>query len=90
MSKEQKLIERNVELSAEFSRYVFEHTEIESQIPMDAEIVLLPDFDPELKEYNLQLGKDIEASGGKVAYVTIKSIRPKMLSRIEKLELQAV
>lgn len=57
---------------------------------MGAEIVLLPDFDQGLKEYNLWLGKDIAASGGKVVYVTIKNIRPKMPSRIEGLELQAV
>ena len=89
MDREEKLIEKNIDLSAEFSRYVFEHPEIENEIPMDAEIVFLPDFDQELKEYNLQIGKDIEASGGKVVYVTIKSIRPKILSRIEELELHS-
>jgi hypothetical protein len=89
MDREEKLIEKNIDLSAEFSRYVFEHPEIENEIPMDAEIVFLPDFDQELKEYNLRIGKGIEASGGKVVYVKIKSIRPKILSRIEELELQS-
>ena len=45
MNEGKKLIERNIELSAEFSRYLFEHPEIEEQIPMDAEIILLPEFD---------------------------------------------
>ncbi len=87
MSKEKKMIERNIELSAEFSKYLFEHPEIEDQISIDAEIVLLPEFDKELKEFNLRLGKDIEANGSKVVYVMIKDIRPKTLSRIEKIEL---
>lgn len=65
MNKEKEMIERNIELSAEFSRYLFEHPEVETKIPIDAEIVLLPEFDKELKKFNLQLGKNIEADGGR-------------------------
>ena len=90
MNKEKEMIERNIELSAEFSRYLFEHPEIESKIPLDAEIVLLPEFDPELKEFNLKLGKEIEAAGGKVLYVSIPDIRPKSLSRIGNVKLESV
>jgi hypothetical protein len=64
-----------IELSAEFSRYLFERPEIEAKIPVGAEIVILPEFDSELKEFNLKLGKNIEAEGGKVSYVIIKNIR---------------
>jgi hypothetical protein len=84
------MIELNIELSAEFSRYLFEHPEIEERIPVDAEIILLPDFDRELKEYNFQLGRNIENEGGKVFYISIKQIRPKALSRIEKIELESI
>ena len=90
MDREKKMIERNIELSAEFSRYLFEHPEIEDNIPVNAEIILLPEFDLELKEFNLKMGKDIKAEGGKVIYVKIKNIRPKTLSRIEKIELESV
>ena len=90
MIKEKRMVERNIELSAEFSRYLFEHPEIEEKISVDAEVVLLPEFDKELKEFNLQLGKNIEKEGGKVIYISIKEIRPKTLSRIEKIELQSM
>jgi hypothetical protein len=90
MIKEKRMVERNIELSAEFSRYLFEHPEIEEKIEVDAEIVLLPEFDKELKEFNLQLGKSIEKEGGKVIYISIKEIRPKKLSRIEKIELESM
>ncbi len=86
MSKEQELIERNIELSAEFSRYIFEHPEMEERIPMDSEIILLPEFDSELKEYNYKLGKDMESRGEKVVYFKIKDIRPKAYSRIIGVE----
>jgi hypothetical protein len=89
MNKEKEMIERNIELSTEFSRFLFEHPEMEEKIPMDAEIILLPEFDAELKEFNLQLGKNIEADGGKVIYISIKEIRPKVLSRIGKIEFES-
>jgi Family of unknown function (DUF5647) len=87
MNNEDKMIEKNLELSAEFSRYLFEHPEIEEKISSGSEIILLPDFDKELKNYNLKLGKDMETNGEKVVYIEIKKIRPKVLSRIEEIEL---
>jgi hypothetical protein len=53
MNKEREMIERNIELSTEFSRYLFEHPETEEIIPIDAEIIRLPKFDEELKEFKL-------------------------------------
>ena len=89
MDKERVMIERNIELSAEFSRFLFEHPKMEGKIPVEAEVILLPEFDQELKEFNLQLGKNIEAEGGKVVYISIKEIRPKVLSRIDKIEVES-
>lgn len=88
--KEKEMIERNIELSAEFSRYLFDHPEFEANIPKDAELVLIPEFDAELKEFNLKLGKGMEAEGSKVVYISIKQMRPKTFSRIEKVELASV
>ena len=87
MNNEDSLIERNLELSAEFSRYLFEHPEMEEKIAVGSEIILLPEFDAELNEYNLKLGKEIESHGEKVVYLKIKNMRPKILSRIEQVEL---
>ena len=87
MNKETEMVERNIELSAEFSRYLFEHPEIEERIPVGAEIILLPEYDEDLKEFNLGIGKKMEAEGDQVVYVSIKQIRPKSLSRIEKIGL---
>lgn len=80
------MVERNLELSAEFSRYLFDHPEIEEKIPLGTEIILLPEFDSELKEANLKLGKELEDGGTSVVYVTITKMRPKVLSRIEEVK----
>ena len=90
MNKEKEMIGRNIELSAEFSRYIFEHPEVEEKLPLDTEVILLPEFDRELKEFNLQLGKNIENEGEKVIYISIKEIRPQTFSRIEKIELESI
>jgi len=90
MDKEKEMTERNMELSAEFSRYLFEHPEMEEKIPLNAEIILLPEFDRELKEFNLSLGKKLETDGSKIVYISIKSMRPKALSRIEEVSLESV
>ena len=90
MNNEKEMIERNIEISAEFSRYLFEHPELEEKLPIGAEVILLPEFDRELKEYNLKLGKIIESEQGEVVYVAIRNMRPKLLSRIDDVRLEAV
>ncbi|MCD6298035.1 MAG: hypothetical protein J7M30_12870 [Deltaproteobacteria bacterium] len=90
MRKERNFIEKNIELSAEFSRYLFDHPELSSQIPLDSELVLVPEFDDELREFNLSLGNRIETEGGKVTYVVIKNIHPKSYSRLTDVELKRV
>lgn len=90
IKEEKEMIDRNIELSVEFSRYLFEHPEIEDKIPINAEMILLPDFDKELKKFNIALEKNMEAEGEKAIYVTIKHMRPQSLSRIEEIELKSV
>ena len=84
---EKELIKKNTELSIEFSRYLFEHPEIEEELPSDAEIILLPEFDIELKDFNLELGRELEAREKKVVYLKIERLKPKVLSRIEGVSL---
>lgn len=85
---EQEMINQNIELSAEFSKYLFDNPELEDRIPLDSEIILLPEFDKELKDFNLSLGKKLETDGSKVAYVKIGKLRPKTLSRIEGVDIE--
>jgi hypothetical protein len=57
--KEKGLVEQNIELSAEFSRYLFDHPEIDEAIPLDTEIILLPEFNAELRNFNFKLGSQL-------------------------------
>jgi len=82
------MVERNIELSAEFSRYLFDHPDFGERIPADSEIVFLPEFDNDLKSFNLSLGKQLQASGTSVTYIKIKKLRPKILSRMEGVSVK--
>ena len=42
---ERNFIGKNIELSTEFSRYLFKNPDFEKKIPLGAEIILLPEFD---------------------------------------------
>jgi len=87
-NKDEDMVQKNIELSTEFSRYLFEHPEVESTLQRDAEIVLLPDFDAKLCAYNRKLGRSMEARGEKVVYVRVGQLRPKTISRIESVAVE--
>lgn len=78
---------RNSELSMEFSKYVLEHPEMDELLAEDTVIVFLPEFDPELKAFNVKMGKEIEAEGGKVLYIKLKELSPKITSRLIGVEV---
>jgi len=64
---------------------LFDHPEIDASLPIDAEVILLPELDSELCDYNQTMGRKMEAMGEKVVYVRLGHLRPKTLSRIESL-----
>jgi hypothetical protein len=47
-----EIMERNIELSFEFSLYVMEHPDFAASIPKGAKVTLLPKDDPELSRIN--------------------------------------
>jgi hypothetical protein len=78
---------RNHELSLEFSRYILEHPELDEQIPQEAVIVLLPDFDKRLKAFNLKIAQELQQQGEKVVYLRVKELAAKRTSRLVGVEV---
>ena len=85
---ERELRDKNISLSIEFSKYVFEHPELEDKIPKGAQVVLLPEYDKELAEYNLMIAEKQREAGQPVVYVKIRKLLAPRLSRVEKVELE--
>ena len=82
---EKELFQKNQTLSTEFDLYLADHPELEEQIPQNALLVLLPEYDQELSENNLQLAERLREPGQPTVYVKIKKL---LNSRLEGLTLQ--
>lgn len=78
---------KNSELSIELSRYVLEHPEMDDFYQEDRVIIFLPEYDEELKKFNLKMAQDIKNEGGKVLCVKVKEIGPKVTSRLVGVEI---
>lgn len=84
-----KFFEKNSELSLEFSRYVLDHPELDESLKPEITIVFLPEYDPELKDFNLNMARDLEAEGVKIVFVKVRQMSPKITSRLVGVELAA-
>ena len=85
--KNDDLFTKNSELSMEFSKYVLDHPEMDDLLKEEKMIIFLPEFDHDLKDFNLRMGKDIMAEGGEVLYVKVKELSPKVTSRLIGVEI---
>ena len=79
------LFRKNQQLSTEFELYTLEHPEIEEQIPDNAMIVLVPEYDQELATKNIELAEANKEPGQSIVYIRITRSRT---YRIEGLTLQ--
>jgi len=86
-TKKDEFFIRNSELSMEFSKYALEHPEMDELLAEDTVVVFLPEFGPKLKAFNVKMGKEIEAEGGKVLYIKLKELSPEMTSRLIGVEV---
>ena len=76
---------KNQQLSTEFELYLLDHPELEQEIPNNALIVLLPEYDAELSKTNLEIAARNREGKQPIVYVRVQRLRK---SRIEGLELK--
>lgn len=72
-----QLFKRNLEISSEFSRYVLEHPKFADKIPRNAIVILLPENDMALREYNLKLALQHRDPKQPLVYVHFHGLREK-------------
>lgn len=75
--------QRQMELTAEFARYVLDHPDIDDSLPEDAYIYFQVDGQLEFNEYSQQLAQRREFEDGVVAVcVKLKGLAPPQGSRL--------
>ena len=85
-TKKDDFFTRNSDRSREFSKYVLEHPEMDEVLNGAKVVIFLPEFDLDLKDFNLRMAKDIEAEGGEVLFIRVKDLSPKVTSRLIGVE----
>lgn len=86
---EPDVVARNMTLSFEFSRYLLDHPEIEARVPEGAYVVLLPEDDPELCDYNRRISEEKRAAGQPIVHVRLGSLLPEQRSRIAGVRIES-
>ena len=68
------VVERNIRLTGEVMRYLAEHPRAFTLLPDDFELVILPDDDPEMRSYNLELLGRYAEEDKPVVFARTKSV----------------
>ncbi len=84
MSDDEK-IKKNLDLHAEWMKYVFDNPDVLDRIPKEAVLVLLPEDDPELSQENYKILKENKSKGIPVLAISLRTPKP----HITKMEVVA-
>jgi hypothetical protein len=70
------IVKKNLDLHAEWMRYLFEHPEAMDRIPEGAQVVILPLDDAELAQENTKTLRAAQREGLPIVVVRIPSPKP--------------
>ncbi len=68
---EQEVFTKNLILSTEFDRYILAHPDVAEKIPLNAQVVFLPEDDKKLCKVNMEMSEKQREPGQRVVYVHI-------------------
>ncbi|MBI1881842.1 MAG: hypothetical protein HYR94_27010 [Chloroflexi bacterium] len=68
-----KVVERNIILVGEIMRYLLNNPQVFSSLPENFELVILPDDDPEMRLYNLDLLDKHGSEGKPIVIARVKA-----------------
>jgi len=85
--KNEDQVRRNLELFTAFMQQALDSEELRDLIPQDADLVFLPENDPELREANLKLAETLRASGKKPIFVKVSYVAETLTVMVPKMEL---
>ena len=69
---ETEVVKRNVTLHSAFMRYILDHPDVLDKLPSDFRLVILPENDPALRAYNLELLDKNPAKNKPVIFIRMK------------------
>ncbi len=85
--KKNEVTARNLLIGAEFDKFVIEHPEVLDKIPDGAQLIFLPEYDPELCAENLKLSKSVTETKKPIIYIKLNKLSPQR-SRIKQVTIE--
>jgi hypothetical protein len=73
--KPRRIVERNIALLDRLMRYLLAEPQIFSALPDNFELVILPEDDPEIRLYNLELLDRLGSEGKPIVFARIPAAR---------------
>ena len=73
VSKPPDVVERNLRLTEEIMRYLLDNPQVFDFLPDSFELVVLPDDDPDIRLYNLDLLDRYGSEGKPIVFARIRS-----------------
>jgi len=73
---ENEIVKKNLELHAEWLKYLFEHPDVLDELPKGAQVVILPDNDTELAAANSKILEQLKKEGLPVVIVHLELPKP--------------
>lgn len=73
-----EIAKRNIALTGEIMRYLLGNPKVFESLPDNFELVILPEDDPEIRMYNLELLDKFGSEGKPIVFARIKSDAAKM------------
>lgn len=83
MSSHEGIVERNISLSGKIMRFLMENPQVFSSLPDKFELVILPDDDPEIRQYNLDLIDKYGSEGRPIVFARVKVHQEKLKSQVK-------
>ncbi len=67
------VVERNIALVGQIMQYLMEHPDIFESLPGDFALVILPEDDPEMRLYNLELLDSYDSEGKPIVFARTRT-----------------
>lgn len=77
------VVERNISLSSKITQFLIENPQVFDALPDKFELVILPDDDPEIRQYNLELLDKYGSEDKPVVFARIKTHQKNLKAQVK-------
>jgi len=77
------IVERNVSLTGKIMQFLMDNPQVFNSLPDNFELVILPDDDTEIRQFNLELIDKYESEGKPIVFARVKTHQEKLKSQVQ-------